>query len=43
MVLGILVQGVAGRPAEVVTPDEMLRKSDWINTHLETACPGLPF
>ena len=43
MVLGILVQGGAGRPAEVVTPGEMLRKSDWIKTHLETARPGLPF
>ena len=27
MVLGILVQRAAGRPAEFVTPGEMLRKS----------------
>ena len=43
MVLGILVQGGAGRPAEFVTPGEMLRKSDWVKTHLETARPSLPF
>ena len=43
MVLGILVQRAAGRPAEFVTPGEMLRKSDWIKTHLETARPSLPF
>jgi alpha-galactosidase len=43
MVLGILVQGGAGRPAEFVTPGEMERKSEWIKTHLATARPSLPF
>ena len=43
MVLGILVQGGAVRPAEFVTPGEMQRKSDWIKAHLDTARPSLPF
>ncbi len=43
MVLGILLQGRTGRPAEFVTPGEMLRKSDWIKTHLENDRSVPPF
>jgi len=43
MVLGILIQGGAGRPAEFVTRGDRLRKSAWVKTHLENALPDLPF